>query len=88
MDYSKFKNLDQIQSEKAKLERKLKKQEKRLDTSFIIAKSHTRKMLSIPIILKNIALRLVSIDNLLSHPATLFQLGSSIGRRLFSKKKA
>lgn len=87
MDYSKIQNLNQIQAERAKLESKLKKQEKRIDTSFIIAKKHTKDIFSIPIILKNIACRIISIDTLLAHPATLFKVGGLIGRRLFAKKK-
>lgn len=86
MDYSKIENLDQILAERAKLERRLEKQVKRLDTSFIIAKHHTRKLFSFPILLKNIALRMISIDSILSNPTIIFRLGKSIGKRLFSKK--
>ena len=88
MNYSEITDIKQLTDEKLRLKRRIAKQEKRLDTSLIIAKRHTKDLFSFPLMLKSIAGKIISIHSLLSsRPATLFEIGSSIGRRLFSKKK-
>lgn len=87
MEYSDFKNLDQLAVEINKLKGAVKKKEKSLDTSYIIAKRHTKDLLSFPLILKRIAGQVITLDSVLKHPVALFKIGSFIGKSLFSRKR-
>ncbi|MCQ2351004.1 MAG: hypothetical protein MJ003_03420 [Paludibacteraceae bacterium] len=86
MKYSKIKNLEQLQSEKALISRQLAQSEKKLDTKFIIAKRHTKDLLSFPLMIKRVVGSILSLDTILSNPALMFKAGSALGKRLFAKK--
>jgi len=86
MKYSQINNIDEIRAEKELLKKQLKRCEKRVDISFIIARRHTRDILSFPLMIKRIISSILSFETLLSQPSLLFKIGSSIGKKIFSKR--
>ncbi len=87
MNLNKITNLDELEQEKKQLNRLVEKKERKLEKSFLRAKKHLKQQLSIPVLIKDSLSKIFSFSNLISHPATYFQIGSAIGKRLFARKK-
>lgn len=87
MKFRDISTLSDLEEKKATLKLQIGKSEKRVDTAYIIAKRHTKHKFSMVEVVKGVAGRIFSLDTLMSNPVTFFKIGTTIGKKLFSRKK-
>lgn len=87
MKFRDISTLSDLEEKKATLKLQIGKSEKRVDTAYIIAKRHTKRKFSMVEVVKGVAGRIFSLDTLMSNPVIFFKIGSTIGKKLFSRKK-